>query len=127
MQDSKHIHDLENTVIAILESGPANDLALGTLDAEGYRYQVLRGESGRSDLGFEEPKGLFDAVREIVELFGDEYLVLDSLDRALASGQTVVSVDTAPETELRAIEILRRGRARNIWKFGEWAFTSVQG
>ncbi|MGD2059619.1 MAG: hypothetical protein PVF87_02020 [Acidimicrobiia bacterium] len=126
MQDSKHLHDLENTVVAILDSGPAQDKALHDLDVEGYRYEVLRGETGRTELGFEEPDGLIDAVKEVVELLGDEYLVLDRLDHALVAGRTVVLVDTPPETATKAIEILRRCGAEQIWRFGDWTFTSVK-
>jgi hypothetical protein len=126
MQESEQRHNLDNTVIAVLDPDSETGDAVTDLTDAGFRYEVLRGESGREHLDpGDRHDGLMATVRRLVEHFGDEYQVLDRLDDALAAGKLVVSVDTRPENANRAVDILRRHGGHYLWRFGEWTFTDV--
>lgn len=126
MKESKHRHNLDNTVIAVLDPEPEIADVITDLADAGFLCEILRGDSGRAHLDpGDRHEGPGSAVRRLVEHFGDEYQVLDRLDAALASGRLVVSVVTQPGNATQAVDILRRHGGHYVWKFGEWTFANV--
>jgi precorrin-6B methylase 2 len=118
-------HDLENTVVAILDAEPAVADAVTRLGAAGYDYEVLAGEEGRAHLDPGGEEGVVSSIKRIIGTLGDQQRVLRNLDEALASGRSVVSVDTTPDDAAEAIEILREHGGEYVWKFGEWTYTRI--
>lgn len=119
------IHDLNNTVVAVLEAKPEVEDALAGLSAAGYDYEVLVGEEGREHLDPAGEEGLVAMVKRLIAAFGDEYRILQRLDDALAEGKTVVSVEAMPDEAKEAIGVLRQHGGHYIWKFGDWTFTRI--
>ncbi|MFZ0627154.1 MAG: hypothetical protein WAN34_11720 [Acidimicrobiia bacterium] len=119
-------HDLENTVVAVLDH-PSETADIGLeLAAAGYQYEILSGEDGRRRLDPGGQESLQATIKRIIDLFGDQYRVLEQLDTALAEDSLVVSVDTTPDEATDAVSILRDHGGRYIWKFGEWTFTKIE-
>lgn len=118
-------HEFENTVVAVLDSEPDTEDAVSRLSSEGFVYEVLSGGTGRDHLDPESENGVMATVQKLVSVFGDEHRVLDRLDKAMAEGKMVVSVQIESGDPSEAISILRDHGGHYIWKFDDWTFTRI--
>jgi len=122
-------HDLSNTVIAILATDPQVDAAVHELTAAGLESEVLNGESGRSHLDADAETGMVARLRQMARALGDETRILRHLDRALAEGRTVISVDIDSDSDSDqaslAATILEHHDGKYLWRFGEWSFNRI--
>jgi hypothetical protein len=119
------VHDFNDTVVAVLDREPAVEDAVERLADAGYDYEVLVGEEGKAHL---DPSGEDDGVatvKRLLNAFGDQYRVLDRLNSELDEGKIVISVDSAPDEAVEAVEILQDHGGSYIWKFGTWTFTRI--
>lgn len=122
-------HSLKNTVVAVFESRENATAAVDDLAAKGLDYEVLQGEAGSEHLDPGGEGGLWAAMKRMATALGDENRVLDRLDKEIAEGNVVVSVDiedAGDERSSAAVAVLRENGGRFIWKFGEWAFTPIE-
>ncbi len=119
-------YDLENTVVAVLDHPSETENVGLELAAAGYRYEIMSGDEGRRRLDPGGQEGIQATIKRLIDLFGDQYRILDQLDEALAEDSLVVSVATTPDEATKAVGILRDHGGRYIWKFGEWTFTKIE-
>lgn len=115
------IHDLENTVVAVVDSD-ATDKVADNLSAAGYGFEVLRGEEGKSHLDPTGESGPGATIKRLIDVFGDQHIVLDELTEALNAGQVVISVNSEPDEGDQAVRILQDAGGGSIWKLGSWTF-----
>jgi hypothetical protein len=119
------IHDFDNTVIAILNPVPAVREASADLRSAGYEVEVLSGESGQEHLDPAGESGVRATLKRLMGAFGDQYRITERLDRELADGRIVISVETKPDDAEHAVRILRDHGGHYIWKLGAWTFTAI--
>ena len=119
-------HSLDNTVAAVIDSPEESEAAIDELRKAGFEFEVLRGEEGQEHLDPEGEEGLWATLKRMATALGDENRVLKRLDKELASGNTVISIDIGNGDSSEAIKILREHGGRYIWKFGDWAFTPIE-
>jgi hypothetical protein len=119
------IHDFDDTVVAVFDDPNVVSDVTGELEAAGYRYEVLQGDDGRRHLdpGGETSPGA--TVKRLLNVFGDQYRVLEHLYETLDKGAVVVSVDAEPDAAEEAVEILQNHDGEFIWKLGAWTYTQV--
>lgn len=119
------VHDFDNTVIAILDREPTTQSAIDQLADAGYVYEVLAGEDGKRHLDPAGEKSAAATIKRLLNAFGDQYRVLDTLHEELDRGNMVISVDTMPDEADQAVRILQEHGGSYIWKFGTWTFTRI--
>lgn len=119
------VHDFDNTVVAILDRDPAAQHAVDRLAAAGYEFEVLTGEEGKDHLDPAGEKSAAATIKRLLNAFGDQYRVLDTLYEELDRGNSVISVDTVPDEADEAVRILQEHGGSYIWKFGTWTFTRI--
>jgi hypothetical protein len=112
----------ENTVIALFAEADGVESASSELSAAGYSFETYQGDEGRQELAAEGETGF---VRKFFNALGDEYQVVERLDRQLGEGMLVVAVDTAENDPERAVEILNENGGQDMWKFDDWTYTRV--
>jgi hypothetical protein len=124
--DPAGTHNLDNTVVAVLDDSPAVRDAIEGLTEAGFDFEILRGEPGRQHLDpTGEGGGVIATLKRLMNVFGDQYRILERLDEELAKGRTVVSVEVEPDDASQAIAILRDHGGEYLWKLGTWTFTPV--
>jgi hypothetical protein len=118
-------HDLENTVVAVLDAEPHAEEAAARLSAAGYDYEILKGEEGRQHLDPTGETGLIATLNRLISAFGDQHRILDQLDEALEEGKTVVSVRLDEKDPADAISILQDHGGHYVWRLGTWTFNRI--
>jgi hypothetical protein len=119
------IHDFDDTVVAVFDDpGVVSDVT-EELGAAGYRYEVLEGDDGRRHLDPGGETGPGATVKRLLNVFGDQYRVLEHLYEKMDKGAVVVSVEAEPEASGDAVEILQNHDGEFIWKLGAWTYTQV--
>lgn len=115
--------ELERCAIAVFDDSEKLKTATDDLDAAGFDYFVLEGESGQESL---QPKqeGLIGNLQKLAAAFGDELRVIDRLDRSLAEGDRVLIV-SAEEQQPEVVELLNNRGGRFLWQFRGWTFNSA--
>lgn len=121
----EEIHDFDNTVIAVVDQRNKAEQAVSDLKAAGYEVEALRGEEGKEHLDPEGESGAGATMKRLLNVFGDQYRILDRLTAELEAGNTVISVDAEPEEATRAVEILQDLDAEFMWKLGSWTYSRV--
>lgn len=119
------IHDFDDTVVAVLDDSEAAARVTDALSAVGYEYEVLRGTEGKEHLDVAGESGPGATIKRLMNVFGDQYRVLEKLHRELDAGKTVVSVDAKPDEATEAVRILQENKGEFIWKLGTWTFTHI--
>jgi len=119
------IHDFDDTVVAVFDDSSVVPDVTGELGAAGYRYEVLQGDDGRRHLDPGGETGPGATVKRLLNVFGDQYRVLEHLYEKLEKGAVVVSVDAEPDAAGDAVEILQNHDGEFIWKLGAWTYTQV--
>jgi hypothetical protein len=119
------IHDFDDTVVAVFDDSSVVPDVTGELGAAGYRYEVLEGDDGRRHLDPGGETGPGATVKRLLNVFGDQYRVLEHLYEKLEKGAVVVSVDAEPDAAEDAVEILQNHDGEFIWKLGAWTYTQV--
>ena len=118
-------HDFNDTVVAILDDRGDVQETANALRNAGYEVEVLTGDEGIDHLdpaGGESDTSVF---RSMLEVFGDQRRIVDQLTEALASGKSVVSVESDPEEATEAVRILTDHGGHYVWKFGDWTYTRI--
>lgn len=115
--------ELEHCAIAVFDSAEKMKTATDQLDATGFDYFILEGESGQESL---QPKqeGLVGNLQKLAAAFGDELRVIDRLDRSLAEGDRVLIV-SAEGHQAEVVEMLNSHGGRFLWQFRGWTFNSA--
>jgi hypothetical protein len=115
--------ELEHCAIAVFDNAEKLQAATAELDAAGFNYFVLEGESGQESL---QPKqeGLVGTLQKLAAAFGDELRVIDRLDRSLAEGDRVLIV-SAENQQPEVVELLNSHGGRFLWQFRGWTFNSA--
>jgi hypothetical protein len=119
------IHDFDDTVVAVFDEPSTVSDVTGELGAAGYRYEVLQGDDGKSHLDPGGDSGPVATVRRLLNVFGDQYRVLEHLYEELDRGGVVVSIDSEPDEAGEAVEVLQKYGGEFIWKLGAWTYTQV--
>jgi hypothetical protein len=119
------IHDFDDTVVAVFDDSSVVPDVTGELAAAGYRYEVLQGDDGRRHLDPGGETGAGATVKRLLNVFGDQYRVLEHLYEKLDEGAVVVSVDAEQGATGDAVEILQNHDGEFIWKLGAWTYTQV--
>lgn len=119
------IHDFDDTVVAVLADAAAARKAADELSAAGYEFELLQGEEGQEHLDVTGETGPGATIKRLLNVFGDQYRVMEKLHRELDEGRIVVSVDSPPEESAEAVRILQDNDGDFIWKLGTWTFTRV--
>jgi len=119
------IHDFDDTVVAVFDDPSIVDDVTGELGAAGYGYEVLQGDEGRRHLDPGGESGPGATVKRLLNVFGDQYRVLEHLYEKLDRGAVVVSVDSEPDAAGDAVEVLQNHGGEFIWKLGTWTYTQV--
>lgn len=119
------IHDFDNTVVAILDDADAATAVERRLSEAGYDYELLHGEQGRQHLDPAGESGPGATIKRLLNVFADQYRVMEKLQHELGEGNYVVSVDSKPDEAGQAVEILQDNGGEFIWKLGTWTFTRI--
>lgn len=122
----EQVHDFDDTVVAVFKTPSVVDDVVAELSAAGYDYEVLEGEDGRNHLDPAGQTGPVATVKRLLNVFGDQYRVLEHLDAEMERGAVVVSVDSTPDAAGRAVEILQGHDGEFIWKLGSWTYSQVE-
>lgn len=117
------IHDFDDTVVAILDDRDSADSAIDQLIGAGFDYEVLEGDEGKAHLDPEGVSGPAATIKRLLNMFGDQYRVMEHLNQQLDDGKVVISVDAKPEDADEAAKVLQDNGGDFIWKFGTWTFT----
>lgn len=119
------IHDLDDTVVAIIDDPEEAERAVSELRAAGYTVEVLAGEEGKQHLDPEGESGPIATIKRLLNVFGDQYRILDRLTAELDEGNCVISVDATPDEATHAVEILQDHDGEFMWKLGTWTYSRV--
>jgi hypothetical protein len=124
---SEEIHNLTNTVIAIVDDRDRAGRVMNALSAVGFDAEILEGADGRAHLDpRNEDVGLWANLRKVFRVFGDQARVMQRFDRALESGSLVVSVGVESEDDAaRASHAMSENGAHDAWRFGGWTQSRV--
>jgi hypothetical protein len=117
--------ELTGTVVGVIDDPEHARDAVKELRAAGFSVKTFHGEKQRVRLRDDDGEGLLPTVRRLLLAFGDETRILDNLDRALANGSTVISVEVTEDGAPRVSEILLQHGGHNAWRLGEWSFNRV--
>lgn len=119
------IHDFDDTVVAILDDRASADSAIGQLTDAGYDYEILEGDEGKAHLDPAGHSGPVASIKRLLNMFGDQYRVIEHLHGQLDDGKVVISVDAKPEDADQAAKVLQDNGGEFIWKFGTWTYTQA--
>lgn len=119
------IHDFDDTVVATLDDEETAGTVVDRLTNAGYEYELFHGEEGKEHLDPAGETGPAATIKRLIDAFGDQYRVVEHLNRELDDGKFVVSVETKPDEADRAVHILQDNGGQFIWKLGTWTFTRV--
>lgn len=119
------IHDFDNTVIAIIEDGDTAEKAVSELRSAGYEVEILQGEEGKQHLDPAGEAGPVATIKRMLNVFGDQYRILERLNAELDDGNRVISVDSEPDEATRAVEILQEHGGEFMWKLGTWTYSRI--
>jgi hypothetical protein len=119
------IHDFDDTVVAVFHDPSVVDDVTAELGAAGYGYEVLQGDEGVSHLDPGGQTGAAATVKRLLNVFGDQYRVLEHLNAEMERGGVVISVDSEPNAAGDAVAILEDHGGEFIWKLGAWTYTQV--
>lgn len=86
---------------------------------------MLEGEQGKKHIDPAGETGPVATVKRLLNVFGDQYRVIERLNAALDEGDTVISVDAKPDDATRAVEILQDHGGEFIWKLGSWTYSQA--
>ncbi|HEU4895480.1 MAG TPA: hypothetical protein VFT85_06555 [Acidimicrobiia bacterium] len=119
------IHDFDDTVVAVFQDVNVVDDVTTELGAAGYAYEVLQGEEGRRHLDPGGDAGAGATMKRLLNVFGDQYRVLEHLNEEMVKGGVVISVDSKPDEAGEAVTILEDHGGEFIWKLGAWTYTQI--
>lgn len=119
------IHDFDDTVVAILDDEEVAGTVVEQLQAAEYDYELLHGEEGKAHLDTGGVSGPGATIKRLLNVFGDQYRVMEQLNTELERGKLVISIDSKPENAQDAVGILQDNGGEFIWKLGTWTFTQV--
>ncbi len=119
------MHDLTGTVVAIIDDHEQATKAMSAINAAGFGAELLHGDEGRAHLSTEDEAGLTAVVKKLVAAFGDEVRIIDRLDKALASGASVASVEVTADQATDVVPILEEYGGHDMWRLGEWSFNRI--
>ena len=119
----EEIHDFDDTVVAVLDDREVADEVVGRLTEAGYDYELLEGEEGKAHLDPAGESGPGATLKRLLNVFGDQYRVMEHLHRQLDDGKVVISVDAKPEDADEAVKVLQDNGGEFIWKLGTWTYT----
>ncbi len=121
------IHDLDDTVVAIIDDPERASRAASELRAAGYEVEVLQGEEGKQHLDPAGESGPIATIKRLLNVFGDQYRILERLTLELEGGNHVISVDSTPDEATEAVRILQDHGGEFMWKLGTWTYSRVGG
>ena len=119
------IHDFDDTVVAVVADSTSAQQAASDLEAAGYEVEVLKGEQGKEHIDPAGETSPVATVKRLLNVFGDQYRVIERLNAALDEGDSVISVDAKPDEATRAVEIIQEHGGEFIWKLGSWTYSQV--
>jgi hypothetical protein len=119
------MYELTGRVVGVIDDPEHARDAVMDLRAAGFSVKSFDGEKGRARLGEDDGEGLLSTIRRLLLAFGDETRILDTLDRALANGSTVITVEVTEDGAPMVSEILLQYGGHNAWRLGEWSFNRV--
>lgn len=119
------IHDFDDTVVAVIADEQTATVAADELAAAGYRAEVLKGGAGKDHLDVAGESGPAATIKRLINVFGDQYRVMERLHCELDQGNVVLSVDSKPEDAGEAVRIIQDHDGEFIWKLGTWTFTRI--
>lgn len=119
------IHDLDNTVVAVIHDPDAARRAISALKEANYRVEVLQGKEGKEHLDPAGESGPMATIKRLLNVFGDQYRILEGLTAELERGNHVISVDSEPDEATEAVRILQQHEGEFIWKLGTWTYTRI--
>jgi hypothetical protein len=119
------IHDLDNTVVAVIGDPDHARSAIAALREANYQVEVLQGEEGKEHLDPAGESGPMATIKRLLNVFGDQYRILEGLTAELERGNHVISVDSEPDEATEAVRILQDHEGEFIWKLGTWTYTRI--
>ncbi len=119
------IHDLDDTVVAIIDDPERASTAVSALRAAGYEVEVLQGEEGKQHLDPAGESGPIATIKRLLNVFGDQYRILERLTAELDQGNNVISVDSEPDEATEAVRILQDHGGEFMWKLGTWTYSRI--
>ena len=119
------IHDLDNTVVAVIEDPDRARSAVSELRQANYEVEVLQGEEGKEHLDPAGESGPIATIKRLLNVFGDQYRILEGLNTELDRGNYVISVDSEPDEATEAVRILQDHEGEFIWKLGTWTYSRI--
>jgi DNA-binding NarL/FixJ family response regulator len=119
------IHDLDDTVVAIIDDPDRARRAVSELRRANYEVEVLQGEEGKQHLDPAGESGPMAAIKRLLNVFGDQYRILERLTAELERGNHVISVDSEPDEATEAVRILQDHDGEFIWKLGTWTYSRI--
>lgn len=119
------IHDFDDTVVAVFDDPSVVEEVAAELAAAGYRYEVLQGDEGRRHIDPGGESGPGATLKRLLNVFGDQYRVLERLYEELERGAVVISVDAEPDAAGDAVATFEKHDGEFIWKLGAWTYTQV--
>lgn len=119
------IHDFDDTVVAVLDDREEAREVTEALSAAGYDFELLHGEDGKKHLDVAGESGPAATIKRLLNVFGDQYRVMEKLHRELDAGKLVISVDSKPDEATEAVRIIQDNDGEFIWKLGTWTFTQI--
>lgn len=119
------MQDLTGTLVAVIDDHGQAREALTALTAAGFEAELFHGDEGRAHLTADEDDGISSIVKRLVLAFGDEARILERLDRALAEGASVASVDIEDDEADEVAPILEAHGGHDMWRLGEWTFNRI--
>ena len=119
------IHDLDNTVVAVIADPDRARSAVSELRQANYEVEVLRGEEGKEHLDPAGESGPTATIKRLLNVFGDQYRILEGLNTELDRGNYVISVDSEPDDATEAVRILQDHEGEFIWKLGTWTYSRI--
>lgn len=119
------IHDLDNTVVAVIDDPERARSAVSELTQANYQVEVLQGEEGKEHLDPAGESGPMAAIKRLLNVFGDQYRILEGLTAELDRGNHVISVDSEPDVAAEAVRILQNHDGEFMWKLGTWTYSRI--
>jgi hypothetical protein len=119
------IHDLDNTVVAVIGDPDRARSAISELREANYQVEVLKGEEGKEHLDPAGESGPIATIKRLLNVFGDQYRILEGLTAELERGNHVISVDSEPDEATEAVRILQDHDGEFIWKLGTWTYSRI--
>ena len=119
------MHELTDTVVAVIDDPDRAREALGALGSEQFSAEMLHGQEGIDHLDGDDAEGVSTAVTRMARVFGDQVRIMDRLKSYLEHGAAVISADVTTEQAARVAEILLEHDGHDMWRLGEWSHNRI--